>query len=273
MSEAESFQEFERRGWSDAEISAEYHARFAALTTQSVAPLLDAVGVARDQRLLDVATGAGYVAAAATERGARAVGIDFSASQVALAKRHYPALEFRQGDAGALPFPDGAFDAVVSNFGMPHFPDGDAFLGEAYRVLRRGGRIAFSAWTPPEECIGFGIIYGAVHKHGRADVALPPGPSFFLYGDAAQSERSLKAAGFRSVKIRKAPLVWRMTSPDVPFETAMHATVRAAALLRAQTPETLAAIRTAIRGAVSAYAQNGTIELPMPAMIAAAEKP
>jgi ubiquinone/menaquinone biosynthesis C-methylase UbiE len=71
-------------------------------------------------RVVDVTTGAGYAAAAAADRGAEVIGIDFSATQVALARQRYPSLEFREGDAGALPFPDGAFYAVVSNFGMPH---------------------------------------------------------------------------------------------------------------------------------------------------------
>jgi hypothetical protein len=53
----------------------------------------------------------------------------------------------------------------------------------------------------------------------------------------------------------------------------MKGTIRSAALLREQTPEALAAIREAIRGAVAAHARKGRIELPMPAIVAAAEKP
>jgi ubiquinone/menaquinone biosynthesis C-methylase UbiE len=273
MTEAVSFHEFERRGWSTEDVTAGYHECFSGITTQSIVALLDAAGVGDGSRVLDVATGPGYVAAAAAERGAAAIGVDFSAAQLALARRQYPSIHFRQGDAAALTFPDGSFDAVVSNYGIPHFPEPDTFLREASRVLRSGGRVAFSAWAQPEECIGFGIIYSAVQTHGRMDVPLPTGPNFFLFGDPAQCERSLRAAGFRSVSVAKVPQVWRMASPEVPFETVMRGSVRAAALLRAQTPEALATIRDAIRQAVSAHARDGVIELMMPAVVAAAEKP
>jgi SAM-dependent methyltransferase len=268
-----SFHDFEHQGWSTEEIATGYHDALSPITTQTVGALLDAAGVGRGTRVADVATGAGYAAAAAAERGAVVVGVDFSTAQLALARRLYPGVEFREGDAGALPFPDGSLDAVVSNYGVPHFPDPDAFLREALRVLRSGGRIASSVWAAPAESVGLGIVYGAVQAHGRMDVSLPPGPNFFLFSDPAQCERSLQAAGFRSAAVTKVPQVWRVASPDAPFEAVMRGTVRAAALLRAQTPEALAAIRDAIRKAASAYTRDGAIELMMPAVIAAAERP
>ena len=123
-----SFRDFEHQGWSSEDVALGYHDYLSPITTQAIGALLNAAGVRRGTRVVDVATGAGYAAAAAADRGAEVIGIDFSATQVALARQRYPSLEFREGDAGALPFPDGAFDAVVSNFGMPHLPDPDAFI-------------------------------------------------------------------------------------------------------------------------------------------------
>ena len=98
-------------------------------------------------------------------------------------------------------------DAVVSAFGMPHFPDPEAVVHEAYRVLKPGGRFAFTVWDVPEKVIGFGAIYAAIRAHGTLDVGLPVGPNFFLFSDPAQSQRVLQAAGFASPSITSVPQV------------------------------------------------------------------
>jgi SAM-dependent methyltransferase len=266
-----AFHAFERAGWE--RIPQAYQEAFGTLTTQAIDPLLDAVGAAPRVRLLDVASGPGYVAAAAEKRGAEVVGVDFSAGMVAEARRRYPAIDFRVGDAEALPFPAARFDAVVMSFGLLHLGRPDQALTEAQRVLRSGGRVGFTVWAPPEDAIGFSIVLGAIQRHGRLDVPLPPGPPFFRFSDPEECRRTLVAAGFRAPAVTRVPQVWHLRSLDALFEIMRGSTVRTAGLLQAQTPEAQDAIRAATREAVRPYQRAGLIALPMPAILASAVKP
>ena len=80
------FRDFEHVGWGDPSLCERYDALLSTVTVQCISALLDAAGVRAGANVLDVATGAGYVASAAAERGAKALGVDFSAAQVALAR-------------------------------------------------------------------------------------------------------------------------------------------------------------------------------------------
>jgi SAM-dependent methyltransferase len=268
--DSDAFRAFEHAGWE--RIPERYHESFADLTTQAIGPLLDAVDVRGGVRLLDVATGPGYVAGAAAERGASVVGVDFSAAMVAQARRQYPALEFREGDAEALPFPDGSFDAVVMNFGLLHLGRPEKALAEAHRVLRSGGRIAFTVWAKPEEALGFAIVLRAIQSHGNTNVPIPLGPPFFRFSEPRECRRVLLEAGFVTPAATQVPQVWRLGSPDTLFEIMLQSTVRTAGLLCAQTAEALEAIRVDIRDAAEAHRKGNTIELPMPAVLASAIK-
>lgn len=90
-------------------------------------------------------------------RGAKASGLDLSPALLERA-RHNAALagvdiEFVEGDAEALPYPDASFDTVLSQFGHIFAPRPAIALREMLRVLRTGGRLAFSTW-PPEHFTG-----------------------------------------------------------------------------------------------------------------------
>jgi ubiquinone/menaquinone biosynthesis C-methylase UbiE len=267
------FHEFERRGWSDPDVAAAYEEGFGGLTSQTTEPLLDAAGVGPGTRVLDVACGPGFVTAAAASRGGAAIGVDFSPSQLEIASRLHRGVEFRHGDAAALPFPDASTDAVVSNFGILHFPDPDEFLREAFRVLRPGGRIAFTSWATPDRARGFGMVLAAIAEHGRQDVALPPAPDFFGFSEPEPCERALRAAGFGDPTVTTVPQTWRGPSADAWVDALARGTVRTAALIRAQPPEVLESIRAFVRDAARPYERDGGIEIPMAAVLAAGRRP
>src|SRR4051794_10139500 len=106
--EAREFKAFEAAGWSRR--ASTYGRVTGAITARFVEPLLDAARVGAGMGVLDVATGPGHVAAAAAARGAEPVGVDIAEGMLAVARRDHPLLEFRAGDAEALPFADCAFD-------------------------------------------------------------------------------------------------------------------------------------------------------------------
>jgi arsenite methyltransferase len=110
---------------------------------------LELIGVGANERLLDVASGAGTSALlAARERGCEVIGVEYGQSAVdaanaaARAARVDGSVSFRRGDAEALPFADGGFDAVLCECSLCTFPDKRLAMAEIRRVLKPGGRLA-----------------------------------------------------------------------------------------------------------------------------------
>jgi SAM-dependent methyltransferase len=271
MQDSSAFRDLEKSGWESA--VGEYDDAFARLTAQSIGPLLDALEVAQGTHLLDIACGPGYVAAEAARRGARVLGVDFSGAMVALARRRLPGLEFREGDAQALDLPDGGFDAVAMNFGLLHLDRPAQALAEAARVLGPGGRCGFTVWAAPPRTEAYRIVLGAIERHGRLDVPLPAGPSFFHYSVAAVARQALHEAGLVDAVVREVPQLWRFDRAEQLFEAMLHGTVRTAALLRAQMPAALDAIRVEITAEAARHAADGTVAIPMPSVLAVARRP
>ncbi len=133
--------------------------------------ICEAADVSAGERVLDVACGNGNAALAAARRFARVTGVDYVPSLLERARARAAAdglaLDLRVGDAEALPFADGAFDVVLSTFGVMFTPDQPRAARELLRVCRHGGRIALASWTPD----GFiGKVFRTIGAH------LPPPP-------------------------------------------------------------------------------------------------
>jgi ubiquinone/menaquinone biosynthesis C-methylase UbiE len=116
-----------------------------AFFAQWAPQLVETAGIRVGQRVLDVACGTGIVARTAAPRVGTAgsvTGVDLNEAMLSVARRVSPDLEWRQGDAAALPFEDAAFDAVLSQMAMMFFPDPATALREMARVVRPAGTVA-----------------------------------------------------------------------------------------------------------------------------------
>lgn len=100
-------------------------------------------------KVLDLAAGTGTSAAALAAEGADVVACDLSPGMIAEGRRRFPHLEFVQGDATALPFPDETFDAVTISFGLRNVVDVPAALREMLRVTRPGGKLVIAEFSSP----------------------------------------------------------------------------------------------------------------------------
>lgn len=265
----EAVRAFEYAGWQRA--APHYGERFAGATTRFVDSLLDAAEVGPGTRLLDVACGPGYVAAAAAGRGAKVTGLDFSPAMIALACAEHPELVFELGDAESLPYPDASFDAVVSNFGLHHAPRPVLALTEARRVLGPGGTIAFTSWAEPAENLAWQLVFDAISQHGdmTAAKALPPGGRLSATEDCC---RVLEQARFGDVRIELRRDVWPLARAVDLFESLQRGTARMAALIAAQDPSALPAIKTHVAQRAERYRDGHRILVPIAALLASARK-
>jgi demethylmenaquinone methyltransferase/2-methoxy-6-polyprenyl-1,4-benzoquinol methylase len=142
-------------------------------------------------RVLDACCGTGDVAMAAVDAGARVTGLDFSERMLERARRKSPEVDWVQGDALALPFADGSFDAATVGFGVRNLDDLERGLAELRRVLRRGGRLAILEITRPRgvlapfyrlwfdglvPLLGKALPGGAAYTYLPASVRRFPGP-------------------------------------------------------------------------------------------------
>jgi SAM-dependent methyltransferase len=174
------FKAAQREGWSS-------FLPVEVISTIPAAKLVNFAQVTPGQKVLDVACGTGVVAVTAARRGAKVSGLDLTPVLVERARHNAGVaavdVDFTEGDVERLPYPDASFDLVLSQFGHIFAPRPTVALGEMLRVLKVGGRIAFSTW-PPEHFTGRMFTF-------IADYAPPPPPGLdapappALWGDPA----------------------------------------------------------------------------------------
>ena len=170
--------------------------------------LCEAADLRAGSKVLDVATGSGNTALGAARRRCEVTGVDYVASLLERARERAAVerldIRFEDGDAEALPYPDGSFDAVLSTFGVMFAPDQERAARELLRVCRPAGRIALTNWTPE----GFvGQWFQVTARYAPP----PPGVKPPLHWG---TEAGLRALFERDMRIERRDYVMRYRSPQ-----------------------------------------------------------
>jgi SAM-dependent methyltransferase len=190
-------------------------------------------------RVLDVATGSGNAALAAARRGCEAVGVDYvpallERGRMRAAAERLP-VDFVEGDAEQLPFPDASFDGVISIYGVMFAPHHRQAAFELARVCRPGGRIALACWTPT----GFiGETFRVMSRY------LPPTPGLQPPVRWGQEEYQRELFGDSAASVASYPrtAIFRFRSAEENvsfFRTYYGPTLRAFDTLSAESREAL----------------------------------
>jgi SAM-dependent methyltransferase len=173
--------------------------------------LCEAAELRAGERVLDVATGSGNTAIAAARRFCRVAGVDYVPALLDRARERAGTerfdIEFREGDAEAIPYADASFDAVLSTFGSMFAPDQERAARELLRVCRLGGRIGMANWTPD----GFiGEMFKVTGRHLPPPAGLAPP---VLWGSEARL-RELFGERIVALAVTRREFVFRYASAE-----------------------------------------------------------
>jgi SAM-dependent methyltransferase len=229
-------------------------------TTLVAAQLVKHAKVRAGLHVLDVGCGTGVAAVTATRQGAHVAGLDLTPALLERASENSRtagvAIEWREGDVESLPYADGAFDVVLSQFGHMFAPRPEVAVAEMLRVLKPGGTIAFATW-PPELFIG--RMFAITVRYASAS---PPGvapPQ--QWGDPKIVSERLGSA-VQDLFFDRATVRVSALSPQhfrAMFERTAGPVIKVVETLRASDPARLAAFRGEYEALIAEFYEDNTV--------------
>lgn len=224
--------------------------------------LVDAADVGPGQAVIDIACGTGVVARTVAERLAgsgRVVGVDINEGMLAVARRTRPNIEWHQGDALELPFPDAAFDAALCQASLMYFPDRLKALAEMARIVRPGGTVAVQVWAGLDSQPGFRPFADIVARHAGRDAVDLIG-SYFSLGDLDLVVGLFRQAGLSISATRTRRGAERFDSIDEFVRSEIESTP----LIDRIDEDVYARILDEARGALASFVSDrGKAEIPI----------
>jgi ubiquinone/menaquinone biosynthesis C-methylase UbiE len=257
-------------GWQLAEDSADAYERYLvpAIFVEMAERLLDLAGIGKGERVLDVGCGTGIVARRAAARvggGGHLAGLDLNEGMLRVARRVSqglrPPIEWRRGDALALPFADGSFDAVVCQQALQFFPDPEKGLREMRRVTAAGGRVAVAVLRDVRYSPPYGPLADALERHaGREAGAMMRSP--FQSWDREALKGLVARAGLRDPHVRIVVVAVRYPSiPEMLRQEAASSPL--AGPLRALPAATRDALVRELEGTLAGFVDDAGVAFPL----------
>lgn len=244
--------------------------------------LLDGAAIVPGETVLDVGCGSGDTTVQVARRvgpEGKVVGIDLSKQMLEAARERVAAesltnVTFEQGDAQTFAFDEGAFDAVVSRFGVMFFADPAAAFVNLARALRPGGRLTFVCWQDPMKNEWISVPAMAVIQHvGLPEPGDPLAPGPFSLADGDRLRTLVEGAGVADVRIESLTLPAKMGSDVDDVVAFFRGSDMAREILTGKPDDRVDAALASLRDALAAYAGPDGIVLTGTAWLVMGRRP
>jgi ubiquinone/menaquinone biosynthesis C-methylase UbiE len=233
------------------------------------------------ETILDLAAGlgeTGFLAARRAGETGRVLVTDFAPGMVAAARRRAAEFgvtnaDFRQLDGERMDLESECVDGVVCRWGYMLMADPGAAFSETYRVMRPGGRLAFSVFGAPELNPWASLVGRILVAERHIPPPVPGSPGIFALSDPKRIHELVTRAGFSSPDVAEMPLTWRFPTPDAYWWLLTEMAGAISPILRGLAPEGQAKVRTHLDEMAQPFRAGDGYALPALCLNVATRKP